>query len=111
MCHQFSVTGPIFVILGLGAWLRRIGLLNDAFIEVGSRLVFNVTLPVGARQGKCFCSSVNDGCRCTAAQEVIRSKTARRIDLGQIVACTSIRETRPRKKARAKRAFSAFEPT
>lgn len=40
-----SVTGPIFVILGLGAWLRRIGLLNDAFIEVGTRLVFTVTLP------------------------------------------------------------------
>lgn len=42
---SFSVTGPIFVVLGLGAWLRRIGLLNDSFIEVGSRLVFNVTLP------------------------------------------------------------------
>ena len=42
---SLSVTGPIFVILGLGAWLRRIGKLNDAFIEVGSRLVFNVTLP------------------------------------------------------------------
>ena len=42
---SLSITGPIFVILGLGAWLRRIGLLNDAFIEVGSRLVFNVTLP------------------------------------------------------------------
>lgn len=42
---SLSVTGPIFVILGLGAWLRRIGLLNEAFIEVGSRLVFNVTLP------------------------------------------------------------------
>lgn len=43
---SFSVTGPIFVILGLGHWLYRIGLLNDAFVEVGSRLVFNVTLPV-----------------------------------------------------------------
>lgn len=42
---SLSVTGPIFVILGLGAWLRRIGMINDAFIEVGSRLVFNVTLP------------------------------------------------------------------
>ena len=42
---SLSVTGPIFVILGLGAWLRRIGTINDAFIEVGSRLVFNVTLP------------------------------------------------------------------
>jgi hypothetical protein len=42
---SLSVTGPIFVILGLGGWLRRIGMINDAFIEVGSRLVFNVTLP------------------------------------------------------------------
>jgi len=42
---SLAVTGPIFVILGLGAWLRRIGLINDAFVEVGSRLVFNVTLP------------------------------------------------------------------
>jgi malonate transporter len=42
---SLAVTGPIFLILGLGAWLRRIGLINDAFVEVGSRLVFNVTLP------------------------------------------------------------------
>jgi predicted permease len=42
---SLSVTGPIFLILGLGVWLRRIGMLTDAFIEVGSRLVFNVTLP------------------------------------------------------------------
>ena len=42
---SLAVTGPIFVILGLGAWLRRAGMINEAFIEVGSRLVFNVTLP------------------------------------------------------------------
>ena len=42
---SLSVTGPIFLILGLGVWLRRIGMLTDAFIEVGSRLVFNITLP------------------------------------------------------------------
>jgi hypothetical protein len=42
---SLSVTGPIFLILGLGVWLRRIGMLTDAFIEVGSRRVFNVTLP------------------------------------------------------------------
>jgi len=40
-----SVTGPIFLFLGLGAWLRRIGLINDAFIETGSRLIFNFTMP------------------------------------------------------------------
>ena len=42
---SFSVTGPIFVILALGVWLMRIGLLTDAFIENGSRLVFNIALP------------------------------------------------------------------
>lgn len=42
---SLSVTGPIFLILGLGVWLRRAGMLTDAFIEVGSRLVFNITLP------------------------------------------------------------------
>lgn len=42
---SFSVTGPIFVILALGVWLTRIGMLTDAFIEAGSRLVFNIALP------------------------------------------------------------------
>ncbi|MEY4139613.1 MAG: hypothetical protein RLZZ371_1795 [Pseudomonadota bacterium] len=42
---SLSVTGPIFVILGLGVWLKRVGMINDAFVEVGSRLVFMVTLP------------------------------------------------------------------
>lgn len=40
-----SVTGPIFLFLGLGAWLRRIGLINHAFTEIGTRLVFNFTMP------------------------------------------------------------------
>lgn len=42
---SFSVTGPIFLILLLGVWFMRIGILNDAFIETGSRLVFTVALP------------------------------------------------------------------
>lgn len=42
---SFFVTGPIFVILGLGVWLRRIGMLTDAFVEAGTRLVFNIALP------------------------------------------------------------------
>lgn len=42
---SFSVTGPIFVVLALGVWLRRIGMLTDGFVEAGSRLVFNVSLP------------------------------------------------------------------
>ena len=42
---SFSVTGPIFVMLGLGILLKRCGLIDDQFIETGSRLVFTVTLP------------------------------------------------------------------
>ncbi len=41
-----SVTGPIFIILGLGHLLMRVGVLNDRFIEAGSRLVFLIALPV-----------------------------------------------------------------
>lgn len=43
---SFSVTGPIFIILLLGVWLKKIGIINDAFIEAGSKLTFSVTLPV-----------------------------------------------------------------
>ena len=42
---SFGVTGPIFVLLGLGVLLRRIGLITDAFIAAGSRLVFAIGLP------------------------------------------------------------------
>ncbi len=45
LAFSFSVTGPIFVILALGVWLTRIGMLTDGFIEAGSRLVFNIALP------------------------------------------------------------------
>lgn len=40
-----SVTGPIFVVLVLGIVLARIGLITEAFVDAGSKLVFNVTLP------------------------------------------------------------------
>ncbi|PSW18047.1 transporter [Photobacterium sanctipauli] len=43
--YSFSITGPIFLMLGLGVYLRRIGMINDAFIETGSKLVFSLTLP------------------------------------------------------------------
>jgi predicted permease len=36
---------PIFLILVLGVVLYRIRLINDNFIDVASKLVFNVTLP------------------------------------------------------------------
>lgn len=42
---SLSVTGPIFILLALGAWLARRRSVNDAFVEAGSRLVFNWALP------------------------------------------------------------------
>ena len=36
---------PIFLILALGVLLYRIRIINDNFIDVASKLVFNVTLP------------------------------------------------------------------
>ncbi|WP_455223399.1 AEC family transporter [Kaarinaea lacus] len=45
LSFAFSVTGPIFIILALGIILARTGVITDAFIEAGSKLVFNVTLP------------------------------------------------------------------
>lgn len=41
-----SVTGPIFLVLALGVLLRRRGLIDEAFTVSGSRLVFNIALPV-----------------------------------------------------------------
>jgi hypothetical protein len=45
LLFSLSVTGPIFILLALGAWLRQRQSLDDAFIEVGSRLVFTWALP------------------------------------------------------------------
>lgn len=45
LIFSLNVTGPIFLILILGVYLKRIGILTDAFVEAGSRLVFNITLP------------------------------------------------------------------
>ncbi|MGB1110284.1 MAG: AEC family transporter [Gammaproteobacteria bacterium] len=45
LAFSFSVTGPILLLLIMGVVLRRVGLINDAFIDAGSKLVFNVTLP------------------------------------------------------------------
>jgi predicted permease len=40
-----KVTFPIAVIILLGAYLKRIDWINDEFARIGSRLVFNLTLP------------------------------------------------------------------
>ena len=45
LVFSFSITMPIFLILVLGVVLYRIRIINDNFIDVASKLVFNVTLP------------------------------------------------------------------
>jgi hypothetical protein len=45
LVFSFSITMPIFLILVLGVILYRIRIINDNFIDVASKLVFNVTLP------------------------------------------------------------------
>jgi len=44
---QFAlgITAPIFILLFIGALLNRKGFINDNFVAVGSKLVFNITLP------------------------------------------------------------------
>lgn len=42
---SLSITGPICLMLILGIFLKRIQLINENFIDVASRLVFQVTLP------------------------------------------------------------------
>jgi malonate transporter and related proteins len=42
---SFSIVGPICLLLFLGWFLKRTNTINDAFIEIGSKLVFKVTLP------------------------------------------------------------------
>ncbi len=43
---SLSVTAPIFIVLITGIYLRRINFINDAFIEVSSKIVFNIALPL-----------------------------------------------------------------
>ncbi|MDG4870228.1 hypothetical protein P8631_19735, partial [Guyparkeria sp. 1SP6A2] len=40
-----SITGPICLMLLLGVLLKRVQLIHDNFIDVASKLVFQVTLP------------------------------------------------------------------
>ena len=40
-----NVTGPIFLVVVLGAVLKRLGVVSDEFIHGASRLVFHVALP------------------------------------------------------------------
>ncbi len=41
-----QTVGPVFLIIALGYLLRKLGFINQTFITISSRLVFNVSLPV-----------------------------------------------------------------
>ena len=43
--HVFGTLTPIYAILALGAWLRRIGFISASLASGLNRLVFNVALP------------------------------------------------------------------
>ncbi|GEA59811.1 AEC family transporter [Vibrio comitans] len=45
LAFSISVTGPICLILVMGVVLKKVAIINDAFIESASNLVFKVTLP------------------------------------------------------------------
>jgi len=45
LSFSLSITGPIFVVLALGVFLNQRRMINDNFVDIGSKLVFNVTLP------------------------------------------------------------------
>jgi predicted permease len=46
LAETINVTGPIFILVLLGIGLKRIDFLDDHFIQISSRLVFTVCLPV-----------------------------------------------------------------
>jgi len=46
LIFSLSITTPIFVVLALGIFLNYRRLINDNFIDIGSRIVFNISLPV-----------------------------------------------------------------
>lgn len=43
---SLNVTLPIFIIIVVGGFLQRIGLLNEGFTSVADKFVFKVALPV-----------------------------------------------------------------
>lgn len=41
-----SITAPIFILISLGAWLFHIRFITDEFINVSSKFIFNIGLPI-----------------------------------------------------------------
>ena len=45
LAFAFGVTAPIFVLVFLGVFLKRIQFIDDAFMNSATKLVFNISLP------------------------------------------------------------------
>ncbi|WEG11898.1 AEC family transporter [Pullulanibacillus sp. KACC 23026] len=43
---SLNIAMPIFIVMALGYFLKRIGMLNATFIKVSNKLVFTVALPI-----------------------------------------------------------------
>ena len=43
---SLSVTAPIFIVLLMGIYLKHINFINDEFIEVSTKIVFKIALPL-----------------------------------------------------------------
>ena len=43
---SINATVPIFLVILLGWFLKRIGLINDEFAKIANKYVFKVSLPV-----------------------------------------------------------------
>ena len=43
--YSFNIIAPIFIIVFLGAWLRKKHFVNDEFLSVCDKLVFKICLP------------------------------------------------------------------
>lgn len=46
LSFAFGITGPVLLLLGLGAVVRRVGLIGTDFIRQANALVYTVALPV-----------------------------------------------------------------
>lgn len=44
--YSLNATMPVFLVIVLGWWLKRIGFLTEDFVSVADKLVFKVALPV-----------------------------------------------------------------
>jgi len=45
LIFSLSLVAPVFLIVALGYFLKKLGMINENFVSVSSKVVFNVSLP------------------------------------------------------------------